>query len=57
MLMDRLLAALIAGGVPGVHLGADARNERAIGFYTHLGFSLEADEDDVVMGIRLDEEE
>jgi ribosomal protein S18 acetylase RimI-like enzyme len=39
-LMDTLLAALRARHVAGVHLGVDAANHRAIGFYTHLGFVL-----------------
>jgi ribosomal protein S18 acetylase RimI-like enzyme len=52
-LMDRLFEELRAKGVPGVHLGADPRNKRAIGFYEHLGFTHLDDEDDVVMGIRL----
>ena len=37
-LIDRLLGALSEAGSPGVHCGVDPRNERAIGFYTHLGF-------------------
>jgi ribosomal protein S18 acetylase RimI-like enzyme len=53
MMMDRLFAELKSRGVLGVHLGADPRNKRAIGFYEHLGFTHLDDEDDVVMGIRL----
>jgi GNAT superfamily N-acetyltransferase len=53
MLIDRLFAELRSRGVPGVHLGADPRNRRAIAFYEHLGFTHLSDEDDVVMGIRL----
>ena len=54
LLMNRILGALSSHGVDGVHLGADAANQRAIGFYQHLGFSvLEADDLEVVMGIRL----
>lgn len=37
-LIDRLLRALGEAGSPGVHCGVDPLNERAIGFYTHLGF-------------------
>jgi ribosomal protein S18 acetylase RimI-like enzyme len=37
-LMSTLLEALRAAGSPGVHLGVATRNERAIGFYRHLGF-------------------
>jgi GNAT superfamily N-acetyltransferase len=55
-MMSRLLENLRAGGVPGVHLGVDARNLRAVGFYEHLGFEHLDDTDDVVMGIRLDED-
>jgi GNAT superfamily N-acetyltransferase len=55
-MMDRLLDELRARGVPGVHLGVDARNERAVGFYEHLGFDRIDDTDDVVMGLRLDED-
>ncbi len=52
--MDRLLDDLGARGVPGVHLGADPRNRRAIGFYTHLGFVTLAEHPEVVvMGLRL----
>lgn len=50
-------AELVARGVSGVHLDADRRNDRAIGFYTHLGFlPLEAGEDVIVMGKLLDQE-
>jgi ribosomal protein S18 acetylase RimI-like enzyme len=38
-LMTRLFDALVGQGVVGVHLGVDARNTRAVGFYTHLGFA------------------
>lgn len=37
-LIDSVLEALRGSGSPGVHLGTSARNERAIGFYRHLGF-------------------
>ena len=53
-MIGRLLDELRARGVPGVHLGVDARNERAVGFYEHLGFDHIDDTDDVVMGIRLE---
>lgn len=53
-IMDRLLDELRARRVPGVHLGVDARNHRAIGFYQHLGFTHLDDSDDVVMGMRLE---
>lgn len=38
-LMARLIAALGARGAKGLHLGAAAANRRAIGFYSHLGFT------------------
>lgn len=38
-LMDRLLSALAEAGSTGVHLGVAPQNERAIGFYRHLGFA------------------
>ncbi len=37
-LIDTLCAALAERGVPGVHLGVGARNQRARAFYPHLGF-------------------
>jgi ribosomal protein S18 acetylase RimI-like enzyme len=37
-LVERELAALRQAGVPGVHLGVSPTNERAKGFYRHLGF-------------------
>lgn len=55
-MMGRLLDELRAKGVAGVHLGVDARNQRAVGFYEHLGFDHLDDTDDVLMGIRLDED-
>lgn len=36
-LMQRLFEQLRAAGSRGVHLGVDPRNQRAIGFYEHLG--------------------
>jgi ribosomal protein S18 acetylase RimI-like enzyme len=56
-LVATLFAALAARGVEGVHLGVGRRNERAIGFYEHLGFRAVADavdpSDALVMGISL----
>jgi ribosomal protein S18 acetylase RimI-like enzyme len=37
-LIDALVTALAARGVPGVHLGFDPANTNAAGFYQHLGF-------------------
>jgi ribosomal protein S18 acetylase RimI-like enzyme len=37
-----------------VHLGVDARNERAIGFYRHVGLhTLRETDDALVMGMAL----
>ena len=41
-LIDGLAERLRARGVPGVHLGVDGRNTRAIAFYEHLGFVRDA---------------
>jgi ribosomal protein S18 acetylase RimI-like enzyme len=38
-LIEAELASLRAAGAPGVHLGVSLRNERAMGFYRHVGFS------------------
>ena len=55
-MMSRLLEELRSRGVHGAHLGVDPRNVRAVGFYEHLGFEHLDDTDDVLMGIRLDED-
>ena len=53
-LLETLFAALRGLGVPGVHLGMAAANERAGGFYARLGFTtLAADENVVHLGLRL----
>jgi ribosomal protein S18 acetylase RimI-like enzyme len=53
-LMERLHDSLRADGSPGVHLGVSARNQRAIGFYAHLGYE-EFMVDDIThtLGLRL----
>ena len=38
-MLRTLLDGLTVKGARGVHLGVARRNERAIGFYTHLGFA------------------
>ena len=38
-LLETLFERLAAAGSSGVHLGVSVRNERAIGFYRHLGFT------------------
>ena len=38
MLMETLLARLRSDGVTGVVFGVSAANERAVGFYEHMGF-------------------
>jgi ribosomal protein S18 acetylase RimI-like enzyme len=50
-LMDTLGSALRARHVAGVHLGVDAANHRAIGFYTHLGFELIGPDHDGSVGL------
>jgi len=55
-MMSRLLEELRTRKVPGVHLGVDARNQRAVGFYEHPRLDHLADTDDVVMGMSLDED-
>lgn len=53
-LMATLLDALRAAGSPGVHLGVSTRNERAVGFYRHLGFQeLTADDWIIQFGMAL----
>jgi ribosomal protein S18 acetylase RimI-like enzyme len=52
-MMAGLLAELRARGGPGVHLGVDSRNHRAVGFYEHSGFEHLDETDDVLMGIHL----
>jgi ribosomal protein S18 acetylase RimI-like enzyme len=53
-LMEVLLDALRTSGSPGVHLGVAEANQRAIGFYEHLGFEqLEADGFTRTLGLRL----
>ena len=53
-LMAALLGALRAAGSPGVHLGVATRNERAVGFYRHLGFEeLTANDWIIQFGMRL----
>jgi ribosomal protein S18 acetylase RimI-like enzyme len=54
LLIDRLLGELRARGVPGVHLGVDAANTNAIGFYGHLGFrEVGREPGGLLMGLRL----
>lgn len=44
-LMATLLDSFAADGSPGVHLGVDGRNERAIGFYEAIGFTCRSHDD------------
>jgi ribosomal protein S18 acetylase RimI-like enzyme len=54
-LIERLLAELRGRGVPGAHLGVDADNANAIGFYEHLGFrEVDREPGGLLMGLRLD---
>jgi len=53
-MLDALFAALRADGSTGVHLGVSEANQRAIGFYEHLGFEqLHADGVTRTMGLPL----
>jgi GNAT superfamily N-acetyltransferase len=55
MLIERLLAELRDRRVRGVHLGVDAGNDNAIGFYEHLGFrEVGREPGAILMGQRLD---
>ncbi|MEX0427083.1 GNAT family N-acetyltransferase [Nocardioides sp. DS6] len=54
VLIERFLGRLEAAGVPGVHLGVGRANERAVGFYRHLGFTTLLERPDaLVLGHRL----
>jgi ribosomal protein S18 acetylase RimI-like enzyme len=51
LLIEHLLRALSAAGSPGVHLGVGRANERAVGFYRRMGFTVAAEDSDaLVMG-------
>lgn len=53
-LIEALLGHLREAGVPGIAFGVAASNERAAGFYEHMGFSRlpEYEEDGLVFGMR-----
>lgn len=54
-LIDAVLAEFQTTGSRGVHLGVGRANERAVGFYRHLGFEdLEGDDNTLWLGKRLD---
>lgn len=52
-MIERIEQRLRDAGCPGVHLGVDPRNERAIGFYEHLGYTAHRDADTVLFTKRL----
>lgn len=52
-MIETMLAALKAAGVPAVHLGVSPTNDRAIGFYKHLGFAHVPTREGVVLGKQL----
>lgn len=55
LLIERLLTELRGRGIKGVHLGVDATNANAIGFYEHLGFrEVDTEPGGILMGQRLD---
>lgn len=49
-LIETMLDAMRAAGVPAVHLGVSPTNDRAIGFYKHLGFAPVPTKEGVVLG-------
>ncbi|GAA2141938.1 GNAT family N-acetyltransferase [Actinomadura napierensis] len=54
-LITTVTEALRDRGVPGVHLGVNARNTNALGFYAHMGFQLLDDGPQTkFFGMRLD---
>jgi GNAT superfamily N-acetyltransferase len=53
-LMERTMTALWARGAPALHVAVSARNDRALGFYAHLGFAeLHHDVNAVFLGVVL----
>jgi ribosomal protein S18 acetylase RimI-like enzyme len=53
-LIETLCDALRQRGSTGVHLGVGRRNQRAIGFYRHVGFTeLESSRPGLLFGMRL----
>ena len=52
-LITALLDALRAARAHGVHLGVDPANERALGFYRHLGFEVVPEAKGLVLGLAL----
>ena len=48
-----VFAELRGRGIPGVHMGVDARNENALSFYEHLGFRTLDRAGGVTMGMPL----
>ena len=53
-LIERLLQELEERQIAGVHLGVDADNSNAIGFYEHLGFrEVDTEPGGILMGLRL----
>jgi ribosomal protein S18 acetylase RimI-like enzyme len=53
-MIDEIGRVLAAAGSPGVHLGVSTRNERAVGFYRHLGFiELAVEPHQLTLGLAL----
>lgn len=53
-LIETLCDALRVRGSTGVHLGVGRRNQRAIGFYRHVGFTeLKSSRHGLLLGMRL----
>lgn len=54
VLIERLIAELAGRAVPAVHLGVDAGNANAIGFYKHLGFrEVISEPGELIMGMHI----
>ncbi|SKA12773.1 GNAT family N-acetyltransferase [Consotaella salsifontis] len=53
-LIETELATLRERGVPGVHLGVMPSNEKALGFYRHLGFEVVARDNSIIFAMKFD---
>jgi ribosomal protein S18 acetylase RimI-like enzyme len=47
-IMETFLARLVSLGVPGVHLGVNKKNSRAVAYYEHMGFERLSEDDHAV---------
>lgn len=54
MMMNRFLEQMRSLGIRGVHLSVGSKNQRAIGFYQHMGFAaIRPEGQSLIMGCRL----